>query len=355
MEKRGVWCCFCLSVTSVLGLIGVALAMYFTFFAEAMQIPDRKPTAAPIETEAPMSAAPTLSPRFKFNQCPEDSTLPCCNGLENVCNVTVDKYLFGAVHNAMSTRQDNFLAPNHKWSLERALEDGFRAINMDICNCEGTMVLCHGYCPVGTRNIQTVFTNIVNFLVDHPNEVLLLTLQINTAADLIVDINQLYDDTLSQINGFTDLIYDPLVEQQQTDSWPTLMTLINENKRLMIFHHDGPDCNRDGECPQGLNYYWNYASETQFEFGSVYDVMDTLESCEITRGDVSNAFFGVNVFLKLPDAAIATELNSMAFLEPHIQACSEQNGGRSVNLITIDYWSIGDTLEVIQNHNKQLQ
>jgi len=98
-------------------------------------------TAKPIIV--PTSAPTSATPQYQFIQC--DGQKECCNGLEGICDLRVDEVLFATLHNAMATFEDGFLfGPNHQSPLEDALEVGYRGLNLDICNCGGEIIFCHG-------------------------------------------------------------------------------------------------------------------------------------------------------------------------------------------------------------------
>jgi hypothetical protein len=185
--------------------------------------------------------APTEREKYEFMQC-QDPTKDCCNGLDTICDLKVDDILYATVHNAMATFEDGFLfGPNHKFSLEGALEAGYRGINVDVCNCNGVYQLCHGICNIGSRDIKEVFTNINQFLDDNPTEVIVIPLEINNGVDEMVDIWTLYS-IMTEIPGFTEKFY---VHENLIADWPTLREVIDTNKvslhlqgRVSIWRHD---------------------------------------------------------------------------------------------------------------------
>ena len=93
---------------------------------------------------------------YEFMQC-ESTDEDCCNGLDNICDLGVDDIMYATLHNAMASFEDGFLfGPNHRYKLESALEAGYRGINLDVCNCGGDIVFCHGVCSLGTRDVNEV-------------------------------------------------------------------------------------------------------------------------------------------------------------------------------------------------------
>ena len=139
----------------------------------------------------------------------------------------VDQVLYASSHNANAAADTGFLvSPNHKLSLEDSLVAGYRGINVDVCNCGGSLTLCHGICSFGTRDIVDVMLGINDFLDQNPSEVIILPMEMNSEVGGDVDIFQVYD-IMQEVPGFVDKFY---VHANASDPWPTLGTLVETNK-----------------------------------------------------------------------------------------------------------------------------
>jgi len=250
----------------------------------------------------------------------------------------------------MATREDNFpFFPNHNSQLEDALEAGFRGINLDVCDCFGTLSFCHSSCALGRRSIDDVIGHVTAFLDNNPNEVLLITIQMDGRASRVVDINELYSK-FGAVDGFLDKLY---VHPNPGLAWPTLGTLVNSGKQILLFHFNGPEC-AVTSCPPGLHDWFKYAAETEFSFSDVNEILHTTTSCEITRGFTSlRNFFGVNNFVTRANEDDSRILNSLNFAEDRIEACSAQQE-LDVNVLSVDFWKSGEIPEVVSRHNKAL-
>eukprot|EP00980_Cylindrotheca_fusiformis_P020714 scaffold7738_cov133-Cylindrotheca_fusiformis.AAC.23 len=300
--------------------------------------------------DIPPTAAPSEPERFNFMQCRQDKE--CCNGLSQICDLGVDDILYASAHNAMASFEDGFLfAPNHSLQLEKALTAGYRGINLDVCNCAGLIVFCHGYCSLGIRGINDVFSGINSFLDNHPSEVIMIPLQINNDADEPVDLDQFYDQ-MTQVQGFTEKIY---VHEDEASPWPTLRESVESNKRIFMFQYNGPNCSLTESCPPGIHSYNKYVIETQWEFSQLEEIEDTSSSCQLRYNEElsKQAFFGVNNFLSPPSHDISKTLNSLQFATERIRACSEQNN-LDVNFIYADFWSEGSLPQLVQEYNARL-
>lgn len=177
-------------------------------------------------TDAPVSA-----PTFQFQKCADPSS-NCCNGLDSgMCDLRVNEIMYATSHNANAAAETGFLVmPNHELSLEKSLTAGYRAINVDVCNCGGVLTLCHGVCSFGTRDIVEVLLGINDFLDQNPSEVILLPLELNSEVDGTVDIFELYD-IMQEVSGFVDKIY---VHPDEAEPWPTLGSLVESNQASSI-------------------------------------------------------------------------------------------------------------------------
>lgn len=314
---------------------------------------DQKQTITTIlDNGIPIANGDAPPPTYPFNQCSDQAN--CCNGLESICELGVDTILYAGIHNAQSTVQEGFFVlPNHQFKAISALDYGFRALNFDIGVCNEELVLVHGLCKLGTTDPSETFTAIQNWLDENPSEVILIPIQIDNSAGGgdDVDLGKFYN-LLNRIDGFTDRMYEKI----QGSEWPTLRELIDLDERIIMFHYNGDTCGNAGfNCPPGFHDWFAFAGETRFEYTLAEEFEDKAYACEITRGRSKANFYALNLFTSIPSREVSsTLLNTQAFLEDHIQACSQINNGLDVNVLFVDFWEEGDLPEVVQNHNSNL-
>jgi hypothetical protein len=288
-----------------------------------------------------------------------------CNGLPNLCGIPADEVLYGMVHNAMSSPSAGFLVfANHiQDPIVDSLDFGFRGLSLDLCNCNGNFVFCHGGeqagCGVGRRDPVDTFDQVNDWIMDNPRNVLVIHMQMNSAADGPVTLADL-QTILEQVpNGFVDRIYhhDPTINTE----WPTLEELIRAGTQVILFYVSSP--NGSGVHPPGIHYFFDYGMQNEFSYESVDDLRDTLGSCSLRSAGsggtrewfLINAFvtrvqFGVQV---APSREAAAEINTIQFSEPLLDAC-EQFHGQKVNLIVVDFWSEGNLPALVDQHNAAL-
>ena len=265
-----------------------------------------------------------------------------------------NELLWASVHNS-NHHTDPF--PNNKEPLEDALEAGYRALMIDVCKCplDGggyEIIFCHGFCNVGNRDPTEVFTNIGTFLDNNPKEVLLFNFELSDSNSGIRPTPQELWDVIPN-NGLKNKTY-----RYQGGEWPTLQTLLDDGKQSMMFKHSGPVCNDGVEgCVNKISEFHAFALETKYAFSGVDEVENTANSCSGDRGtDGTKDFYAINNFVAasiggFPSQSGSETVNEKTFLEKRLNDC-EGITGLKPNIINIDFWHIGDVLEVTNAVNQ---
>lgn len=276
-----------------------------------------------------------------------------CNGLTLNCHRRANEIMYATVHNAMSSREHNFLAYNNLLPLEDALRAGFRGLTLDSCDCSRVGIqLCHGLCLAGFRRPVETFMGIVDFMEKNPHEVVVMEVEVGDES-----LGPLFDE-LEQVEGLFDLMYH---HPGGDAKWPKLKDMIEMNKRLIIFAHDDTACEQ-GECPAGVHPTYDFAFATPFSQKSATGLMAVDETCSVNRGWSDSDFVISNHFATndqgLPDINEARVTNSAMNLQLRLNACQEKfstkYGQDVINLLVVDFWNIGDTVDVVHQYNSAL-
>lgn len=278
------------------------------------------------------------------------SSRQCCNGIPGLCNLRANEIAYAGVHNAQANLADGFLvAPNHRYGILGALEYGYRVVNLDMGVCDGTLVLFHGFCRLGTTDILQTFLEINEWLTEHPTEVVMFPIQIDNSGDGTVNLRHLYS-VLEFAGNFTERMV--ALPTDLSEPWPTLGELVASDQRVLFFHYNSAGCDTDN-CPNTLHNWFMYAAETDYANVDETDFEDP-DACAVTRGLVTAPLFALNVFVEIPSQALSGEvLNRRPFLEQQMEKCSA-NGEMDVNVIFVDYWFESDLPAVVQDHNRKL-
>jgi len=257
-----------------------------------------------------------------------------CNGHQELCGKPYNEVAFVTTHNAFNAGEEGFGLPNHNFGITRQLNDGVRGLMLDVYDEGGVATVYHGFSFLGTAPLESNLTEIGEFLVANPNEILTI-------------IFECYVDSGMIEAAFTNVGLIPFLHEQTLgEDWPTLQEMINTNKRLVVF----TDRNDAGVGQEWYHYVWDFAVETGFTNNAPSDF-----SCEFNRGDSINDLFILNHFIT--DATIgvgvpaqAEIVNEFDYFYNRATTCWAEKE-KFPNFLTIDFHELGDAFEVADSIN----
>lgn len=248
-----------------------------------------------------------------------------CNGWEALCDRSFLELAVPATHNSHASYERDYLeaAANHVYAIPTQLDDGIRALNVDIYEVDGEMVACHGYCDFGSQPLDEVYAEFTDFLEAHPREVLWLQLQDGAPLE-------------STIQAFVDAGMDQ--QAWQLDGrWPTLGEMIAADRRLLLVGRGG------GELAP-----WYHASSA-VSFGTDYGYPSWQEMDCDANPDPDKLFSLAHTFLD-PIAWEALSEEGNPHLMERVRDCEAQHG-RVPNLLGVDWYHHGDVVGVAAELN----
>lgn len=269
--------------------------------------------------------------------CGSEQTEPealVCNGSELLCDRSYDSVAFATSHNGMSNQDEDWVAPNHRHGIERQLTDGVRALMLDVHYWDDQVLLCHRWCEVqgssiGQRPLVDALGAIGTFLQDNPGEVISIIFESYVSAEQLAAV-------------FDEAALVPLLHEQPLDAaWPKLGQMVESGRRLVVFSDEQP-----GE-PAWHHDLWEHAFETDWDVQAEEDFY-----CDKRRGSEDHALFILNHFVTDPFASeqAAASVNAQDFLFERATSCWD-HWGRIPNFVTVDFYSIGDLIQVVAELN----
>ncbi len=257
-----------------------------------------------------------------------DSAPETCNGWAELCDQTLLDITTPMTHNSHASIERGYheTATNHLHAIPTQLDDGIRALNVDVYEEEGEMLACHGFCSLGSQPLAEVWLEFTDFLDAHPREVLWLQLQ--DGAPLASTL-----DSFVQA-GMSERAY------VKGETWPTLGEMIDDDKRLLLSGGEGGG----EEAP------W-YHRQDDLSFATNYGYVNASAlDCELRSDAVDGALFElVHTFLD-PIAWEALSEEGNPGLATRLEECEEEVG-RRVNLLTVDWYHHGNVVGVAAEHN----
>ena len=289
----------------------------------------------------------TPTPADENTRCPSGEK--CCNGLVSNCRLRLNEVMYASLHNAMDTEEGGSIyVQNHLKSLEKAVEAGYRGLNLDVCSCRGRLQFCHGTCDYAYRDPQEVFQNLNDFLNDNESEILILVFEMSVGT---IALEEFYD-IMTKVDGFTDKIY---AHKDAAKSWPKMSQMLYNKKQIVMFEYGNVQMECTSlNCRKHLHKYFDYSVETSYNFKDENDIKNYLQSCAYDRGNGgSMAFYNINNFVIPPKKEISASINSYDSLKARLTTCAAINRNLP-NLVFVDYWTIGDMLQITDDANEQI-
>ncbi len=305
-----------------------------------------------------------------------------CNGHAALCDRRVDQVAFLTTHNAMAAPDEpGWFFATQDAGIPKQLDDGVRALMIDTQygistprgvatritgenssraklvaevgerfvataerigrrigrNPQGKqeIFLCHTLCEVGATRAIEALRGVHRFLVRHPEEVVVLSIQDETSAADTAEV--------IRASGLVDEVY--LGDAQRP--WPTLRKLIDRDERAIVLAE-----NRAGGAPW-IHHQPGVVQETPFLFRSV-EALEAPTSCEPNRGGTAGSLLLINHWIDTPPAprvTIARRVNAHDFLAARVARCREQRG-MLPNLVSVDFYRQGDAAQVVDELNR---
>ncbi|KAJ2744661.1 hypothetical protein GGI20_002802 [Coemansia sp. BCRC 34301] len=267
-----------------------------------------------------------------------------CNGYKQLCNRTFNKVAFPTTHNSYAYG-DN-IAANQNVNIQAQLNAGIRGFMLDLHPANGATVaagepyLCHGSCVVLNDGLLVnELKRFKSFLDGNANEVITIFLE-NDGPYTAAQIARAFTTA-----GLDKYAYQPA---STTAAWPTLQTMIAQNKRLVIFNDSGADAS----VPWIL-YDKDYVVQTPFSVavGSTFGCspLTTVRPLWVMNHFVFKNFAigGTNLEVPAPDSAAT--VNTRQSIVAQANVCSTT--GAFPNFVTVDYFDVGDLFQAVADIN----
>lgn len=252
-----------------------------------------------------------------------------CNGHEALCDRPFNEVALPSTHNSMSNFDEGWGAANQQHGLVKQLEDGIRGMLLDTYEWEGGLHFCHGACELGNTPLVAGLKSIKSFMDEHPHEVLAF----------IVEDHITPEQTAQAFKESGLLAY--VYTHTQGTPWPTLREMLLSQKRLVVSAESG------GPPPDWYHHAWDLIWDTPYSFKTVDEF-----SCALNRGSQDNDLFLLNHWLgnPLPTEKLAAAANAYDVLSARAKQCA-QEGGQLPNFVAVDFYSIGDLFQVVNELN----
>lgn len=302
-----------------------------------------------------------------------------CNGHRVLCERTVDRVAFAATHNSMAAADSpDWLFAQQERGIGGQLEDGIRGLMIDahygrrvsdgvrtemgrgkmnrelekLFGVEGAAAaerirnrlvgggtpgpkkvwLCHTVCEVGAVSMRETLAGIRNFLVENPDEVVVIAVQ-----DEDVPPGAIAEEF--RASGLLSHVYRRSLDR----GFPTLAEMVRANRRVLVF--------AENETDPEIGWYhpaFEYIKETPYHFTSPAQM-----SCRPNRGPEDAPLFLINNWIDTsptPRPSNARRVNSNPTLWNRVKECEKERNSFP-NFVAVDFYRQGDLFDVIDRLN----
>jgi hypothetical protein len=305
------------------------------------------------------------------------TTIDACNGYAELCDRRVNEVCFATTHNSMASSDiETWMFPNQEAGIRAQLEDGVRGFLIDIhvgmpigdrvktmIDDEGASMqkyeevlgkegvdaamrirnrmvgeesgerdiyLCHGFCELGATRFTEALETMRDFLVENPNEVLIIVIQDEGVSS--ADVAACFEKS-----GLDEFVYRGPV----TSPWPTLRSLVATDQRVLVFAENKAE---------GVEWYhlvWDAFQETPYRFKDPAEF-----SNGPNRGSATGSLLLMNNWIETtpPKPSNAAIVNAYDSLLKRARACRRERG-MMPNLVAVDFYATGDLIRVVDTMN----
>ncbi|HEU4974189.1 MAG TPA: hypothetical protein VFT50_03815 [Baekduia sp.] len=294
-----------------------------------------------------------------------------CDGARELCGRRLDRVVFPATHNSMSSPQDDFLLANQEAGIDQQLRDGIRGLLIDThlgvatprgvytvlqhgdksrAKIEGAIgpaatrraealrrqigytgggtpevYLCHGFCELGAIRADTALAGIRDFLIAHPSEVLVLSIEDDVTPQQTADV--------FRRSGLLELVWKGPVRPL-----PTLQQMVDRDQRVLVMGEDHT---------AGVPWYhaqFDLVQDTPYDLRTVSELLSGAD-CVRNRGQAGNPMLLLNLWVAAepPRLSDARRVNGERELVRHARACSAALGAPPT-LVAVDFYREGDVV-----------
>ncbi|KAF7715128.1 Uncharacterized protein PECH_007436 [Penicillium ucsense] len=285
-----------------------------------------------------------------------------CNNSPDLCDKSYGAITHLGAHDSPFVRtSDSVLAGNQYYDTPTQLSAGVRLVTAQVHKDNNQWRLCHSYCTLmDAGRLSDWLATIKSWLDDHPNEVVTVLL-VNSDGASAAELGAEFTTA-----NVTNYAYQPESLTTAPASWPTLQTMINSGKRLVVF-----------ATPLTTSTSYPYLmSEFDFIWENNYDVTTPANfSCEPNRpsslaGSMSTALSSnrlpfMNHFLystdlavlqiEYPNASYVSTTNAPSGgngnLGTAATTCKAAYSGRQPTFILVDFFNKGPALDTVDSLN----
>ncbi|KAJ5584191.1 uncharacterized protein N7459_003991 [Penicillium hispanicum] len=286
-----------------------------------------------------------------------------CNNSPDLCSKTYGEITHLGAHDSPflrdSSTSDSMFGDQY-YDTTTQLSAGVRLVTAQVHKSNSEWRLCHSSCDLLDAGLLSDWLkDIKSWMDDNPNEVVTILL-VNSDSATASDLNTEFTTA-----NITDYAYEPS-STSAPSSWPTLQTMIDKGKRLVVFV---ASIDYSSDYPYLLDE-WTYMWENPYDVTSPSNFSCTPNRPSEVANDVSTALSSnrlplMNHFLYSNDlSVINVEYPNVSYvsttngpsggvgnLGSTATKCKNAWNGRQPTFILVDFFNTGPAIDTVDSLN----
>ncbi|KAJ5466931.1 hypothetical protein N7475_004683 [Penicillium sp. IBT 31633x] len=284
-----------------------------------------------------------------------------CNNSPDLCSKSYGEITHLGAHDSPFLRDEttgNSVAGNQYYDTPTQLSAGVRLVTAQVHKSNSQWRLCHSNCDILDAGLLSDWLkDIKSWLDDNPNEVVTILL-VNSDGASASELNTEFTS-----GNITDYAYEPTSPGSAPSTWPTLQTMIDDGKRLVVFIADIDT----SESHPYLMDEWTYVWENSYDVSSSSNFSCEPDRPSAYKGNSASAldanllplmnhFLYSSIFdIQYPNASYVGTTNAASGgtgnLGTAATDCKKAWNGRQPSFILVDFFNQGPAIETVDNLN----
>ncbi|CAG8287844.1 unnamed protein product [Penicillium nalgiovense] len=305
-----------------------------------------------------------LLPVVLANPLTQTKRTTACNNSPDLCSKSYGEITHLGAHDSPFVRDDdsgNSIAANQYYDTPTQLSAGVRLVTAQVHKSNSQWRLCHSSCDLLDAGLLSDWLkDIKTWLDDNPNEVVTILL-VNSDGATASELNTEF--TTAKI---TDYAYEPASPGTAPTTWPTLQSMIDDGKRLVVFV---ASLEVSTSYPYLLDE-WSYIWENPYDVTSASNFTCEPDRPSTYKGNSASALAAnflplMNHFLyssnlaildvQYPNSSYVGTTNAASGgtgnLGTAATNCKKAWNGRQPTYIMVDFFNRGPAIDTVDNLN----
>ncbi|KAJ6562965.1 PLC-like phosphodiesterase [Mycena sp. CBHHK59/15] len=277
-----------------------------------------------------------------------------CNGHAEFCSRLYSNVTYIGSHDSFAFSEDPFaLARDQEVDIPTQLGLGIRLLQAQAHMNDGVLHFCHTSCALFDGGaVVDYLKNVKTFLDANPNEVLTLLFTNPEGASVSTVWKPAFDDA-----GISDIAFVPPSLPVKQSDWPTLGSMIDTGKRVVVFLDAGADGadTVDFILPEFAMIWETPFSVTNASFpcsiNRIHGPLGAADHMYMINHSLNTNIIPIGSGVIISDPLQAPTTNGVSSILANAAGCTPLGAGRAPSFVLIDFVNLGNAFAAADQLN----